>query len=70
MIPNKEFLQHMIKIRNGEQPPLPENGSDRIHDIMRECWTVEHAKRPTFHDLVPKFEHLLGDNYKQVNFPS
>ena len=32
LIANKDFRQHMVRIRDGEEEPsLPENGSDQVY---------------------------------------
>ena len=66
-IPNKEFIGHIQKIKNRKiEPPLPSYGSKRIHEIIKSCWEVDFKRRPTFKDLVPKFEELLSENQRIV----
>jgi hypothetical protein len=65
---NKDFRDHMVRIKNGEEiPPLPDNGSDQIHELMKDCWQVDPQTRPTFQEIVPKIHALLPESYKQVN---
>ncbi len=59
----------MVRIKNGEDsPPLPDNGSDQIHDLMKDCWQVDTQNRPTFQEIVPKIHALLPKSHKQVDF--
>jgi len=36
------------------------------HDIMNLCWKIDSKQRPSFKEVVPKFEALLTDSHSKV----
>lgn len=56
----------MARLRDGtEEIELPENGSDEIHAIIKNCWEIDHKTRPSFQQLAPQLEALLDDEHKK-----
>jgi len=42
----------------GYKMEAPEGCPTEIYDMMRQAWDLNPAKRPTFHELSAKLQHL------------
>ncbi|KAH7699527.1 Protein F09A5.2, partial [Aphelenchoides avenae] len=51
-----EMLAHL---EEGERLERPEHASDQIYAIMRQCWSVEPAERPSFSQLRNDIQAIL-----------
>jgi serine/threonine protein kinase len=58
-IGNKALLHRLCQGYRMQQPP---NCSDEIYEIMLECWNQHPSRRPTFADLVARFETLVNNS--------
>lgn len=68
-------LYHLLK--TGYRMQKPSNCSDQLYEIMKECWSANPSDRPSFANLVVKFERMLEDgadyldcNVNMVSNPS
>merc|ERR1719272_2201715 len=46
------------KVQDGYRDEQPTLCSDEVYTIMLECWSAKASERPTFAELVTKFEHV------------
>lgn len=46
-------------LRSGNRMAKPHCCSDEIYCTMQQCWAYDPAHRPTFSEIVQKFDHLL-----------
>ncbi|KAM5136025.1 protein-tyrosine kinase 6 isoform 1-T2 [Mantella aurantiaca] len=54
-VANSELLQYL---RKGRRMSKPEDCSEKIHNVMLECWDVNPTKRPTFAELKVAIDNL------------
>lgn len=67
---NHELLAYLS---SGQRLQRPENCSEHLYDLMKQCWAESSEDRPHFHDIVAKLEpanqriyvdfNELGPNY-------
>ncbi|CCD72852.1 receptor protein-tyrosine kinase [Caenorhabditis elegans] len=61
-----DYFQGLMKyVRDGNQLPSPEHGSDKIYEFMQSCWNLNPDKRPVFSECRDFFQKLL----QQVSKP-
>jgi len=46
--------------KEGLRPEIPKSVDDRLGEVIKSCWNVESARRPTFPILVTTLEALTG----------
>ncbi|XP_067131427.1 proto-oncogene tyrosine-protein kinase receptor Ret-like [Centruroides vittatus] len=61
-----ERLFHLLKV--GYRMEKPKSCSDELYRIMRSCWRESPHQRPSFKDLVQKFDRMLQDTTFYVDF--
>lgn len=61
-----ERLFHLLKA--GYRMEKPKNCSDDLYRIMRSCWRESPHQRPSFKNLVEKFDKMLQDTTPYVDF--
>lgn len=54
------------ELQNGGRMPLPPDfGPQFIKDIMEECWKDDPHQRPTFKDLLARFQVHVGISHQR-----
>ena len=49
----KELSQIVLKVAQGQRPPLPDNGlPSQLRDLIQRCWAQEPGERPTFDEIA------------------
>ncbi|XP_023218317.1 tyrosine-protein kinase receptor Tie-1-like [Centruroides sculpturatus] len=61
-----ERLFHLLKV--GYRMEKPKSCSNELYRIMRSCWRESPHQRPSFKDLVQKFDRMLQDTASYVDF--
>ncbi|XP_068120139.1 protein-tyrosine kinase 6-like [Hyperolius riggenbachi] len=64
-IPNSELLQYL---KVGHRMSAPRKCSEKVYNIMLECWSEDPQKRPTFNELKFTMDNL--SNYECSEVPS
>ncbi|KAH8410191.1 hypothetical protein KR009_007916, partial [Drosophila setifemur] len=54
-------------LKTGYRMERPENCSEDVYSIVRNCWADEPNGRPSFKFLASEFEKLLGNNAKYID---
>lgn len=62
---NEQVLQFVVSKGRLERP---QECSDLLYEVMRQCWSWRPIHRPTFWDIVEKLEDHVGENFKVVSF--
>ncbi|CAL1260972.1 unnamed protein product [Larinioides sclopetarius] len=55
-------------LKAGYRMTKPENCSDELYYLMRQCWRAIPRERPSFKELVLKFDLMLQDNVEYMDF--
>ena len=48
----------MPRVEKGYKMDAPEGCSPVVYDLMKQCWTLDAAVRPSFHMLGEKLKHI------------
>jgi len=49
----KELSQIVLKVAQGQRPPLPDNGlPSQLRDLIQRCWAHDAGERPTFDEIA------------------
>ncbi|XP_065681617.1 mast/stem cell growth factor receptor Kit isoform X2 [Hydra vulgaris] len=64
-INNRELL---ALLKSGYRMDRPENCSERLYDIMLQCWNEDPLKRPTFTEIREHFDAIISQNDSYFNF--
>jgi hypothetical protein len=56
---NRQRLSQLVS-KEGLRPEIPSSVDDRLGEVIKSCWNVESARRPTFPILVSTLEALMG----------
>jgi serine/threonine protein kinase len=46
----------MARIQSGYIPPQPQTCTDVLYGLMKDCWHIDPAERPTFQDICARLE--------------
>ncbi|KAL6064801.1 Dual specificity protein kinase [Balamuthia mandrillaris] len=44
-----------------KRPPLPKSIPQSLRDLVNACWHPEPEKRPSFEELIPRFDEIIVD---------
>ncbi|CAL1527805.1 unnamed protein product [Lymnaea stagnalis] len=64
-IPTRDLLK---ELQRGYRLERPDNCSQEIYDIMRQCWHEDAESRPSFDALAHRLENLLSDESRVSYF--
>ncbi|XP_063819207.1 protein-tyrosine kinase 6 [Pseudophryne corroboree] len=54
-------------LKKGQRMEAPPNCSDKIYNVMLECWEEDPKKRPTFSELKPYIDNLSNYEASEVS---
>ena len=60
-IPYAETTDNWIVLRQiieGARPRIPDEVPGQFAEMIRRCWEVDPAKRPSFEEMLPIFQQL------------
>jgi len=62
---NEEWLN--LFLNQDIRPPLSNKIPDSLKDLIVQCWDKDPSKRPTFEEIVAKFDDIIIDSVLPLN---